>query len=382
MLSGSMETSRSELSSLRIRRDARPRRRRRRGRWLLVLLLLAAGVVYAKREKVFGLGPVVETTVVEKQGDVPGAPLLTASGYVTARRQAGVSPKVTGRIEVLHKDLGDRVAKDEVIAELEDADLQAALEESKATMWVAKVTAERDKKLLDERIGSQADYDISLAKYQEASARAKNIEEQIKNTKVRAPFDGVIIVKNGEVGETVSLFGAQTSRKSGPIFVVADFDEFEVEADVSESNIAKIEPGQPAEISLDAVPERKYQGKLRQVVPTADRQKATIGVKVSLLDPDDKVYPEMSARVTFLRTAGAADPVKVTVPASAVVERGGRPVTFVVDAGRVREAPVETVPLPGGLLEVRSGLSGGETVVLSPPEGLAEGGPIRVREKT
>jgi HlyD family secretion protein len=378
-----METSRPELSSLRIRRDARPRRRRRRGRTILVLLLLvAAGVLYAKREKVFGLGPVVETTVVVKEGDAPGAPILTASGYVTARRQAGVSPKVTGRIDALHKDLGDRVAKGEVIAELEDADLQAALEEAKATMWVAKVTSERDKRLLEEKIGAQADYDLSLAKYQEAAARAKNIEEQIENTKVRAPFDGVIIVKNGEVGETVSLFGAQTSRKSGPIFVIADFNEFEVEADVSESNITKIEPGGPAEISLDAVPERKYQGKLRQVVPTADRQKATIGVKVSLLDPDDKVYPEMSARVTFLRMGGSVEPIKVTVPASAVVERGGRPVAFVVDAGRVREAPVETVPLPGGLLEVRSGLSGGESVILAPPPGLADGSPIRVQEKS
>ncbi|MGH9362089.1 MAG: efflux RND transporter periplasmic adaptor subunit, partial [Thermoanaerobaculia bacterium] len=307
--------------------------------------------------------------------------VLKATGYVVARRQAGVTPKVTGRIRVLHRDLGDRVKKDEVIAELDNLDLLAMLEEAKATLWVAELTAERDRKLTVEKVGAQHDYDLSLARAKEAAARVKNLEEQIENTRVRAPFDGTIIVKNGEVGETVSLYGGQTARKSGPIFVVADFGEFEVEADVNESNIGKIEPGQTAEIDLLAVPTRKYMGRLRQIVPSADRQKATIQAKVTLLDADASVFPEMSATVTFLRSAeAAADPVRVVAPAEALVERDGRRVAYVLEAERVRVVAVEAGPAEGGRVVVTSGLSGGETVVLAPPVGLADGARVRVEK--
>ncbi len=370
----------ADLSSLRIRRDAKPvSRRRGLGLLVLVLLLLAAGAVYALRERIFGLGPVVETGIVVRTGGIEQDALLTANGYVVARRQAGVTPKVNGRIRVMHKDLGDPVKKDEILAELDDEDLLASLEEAKTTQWVTNLTAQRAQKLAEQKVGSQADADISLARAQEAAARVKHLEELVGNTKVRAPFDGVVIVKNGEVGETVSLFGAQTSRKSGPIFVIADFHEFEVEADVNESNIAKIAAGQPCEIALDAVPDHRYKGRLRQIVPTADRQKATIQVKVSLLDPDARVYPEMSAKVTFVKSEQpAAEPVRVVAPADAIAERDGRRVAFVVEEGHVRRVAVETTPSSAGRVIVTSGLSGGETVVLRPAAGLSDGSRIRI----
>ena len=372
-----------ELSALRIHRKPQPNPRRRRAGigWLLILVLLAgaAWAVWSHRESLFGLGPLVQTAVVARMGGPQANALLTANGYVTARRQAGVTPKVTGRVKILLKDLGDRVRQGEVLAELEDADLLAAMEEVKAVLWVSKVTAERDLKLLEKGIGAPADYDISLAKSQEIAARVKNLEEQLENLKVRSPFDGMIIVKNVEVGETVSLFGAQTSRKSGPIFVVADFNEFEVEADVNEANIGKIRPDQAAEIALDAVPDRAYKGRLRQIVPTADRQKATIQVKVSLLDPDSKVVPEMSAKVTFLKSEAAPEPIRVLAPAAGIVERDGRRVVLVIENDRVAEVPVETGPEEGGRVLILSGLSGGEEVILSPPSELKAGG--RVRKK-
>src|SRR6266540_2256731 len=298
----------ADRSSLRIHRDRRARRGGRRAVWVILLLVLlaAGGSVYYFRESLLGLGPLVETGTVARVGGAAESALLTANGYVVPRRQAGVTPKITGRIMKLNRDLGDRVKEGEVLAELENKDILATLEEARATSWVANLTAERDRKLVESNIGSQAEYDLSLARAKEAAARVKNLEEAVESTNVRAPFDGTIIGKNGEVGETVSLFGGQTSRKSGPIFVIAAFNEFEVEADVNESNIGKVEAGQPAEVELVAVPQKRYAGRLRQVVPTADRQKGTIQAKVEILDPDEKVFPEMTAKVIFLKSAPVA----------------------------------------------------------------------------
>jgi HlyD family secretion protein len=370
----------ADLAALKISRETRTPRRRRRWGWLVLLLLvLAAGAAYALRATLLGLGPEVETGLVARVGGIAESAVLTSNGYVVARRQAGVTPKVSGRIKTLFKDLGDSVKKDEILAELDNADLLAALDEAKATQWVTNITSERNQKLAAAGVGSQADADIALARAKESAARVKNLEEQIENTKVRAPFDGTIVVKNGEVGETVSLFGAQTARKSGPIFVVADFHEFEVEADVNESNIAKIVESQPAEITLDAVPNRIYKGRLRQIVPTADRQKATIQTKVTLLDPDEHVYPEMSAKVSFVKSdQGTTQPERVVAPADAIVERDGARVAFVVESGRVRRVAVEASAPSGAYVTITRGLDGGESVVLRPPATLADGQRVRV----
>ena len=380
-----------ELSALRIRRDARPAPRRRKLGWLLIpiiLLLIGGGAatVYLHREKLLGLAPLVETGEVVRRGGSASSVVQTANGYVVARRQAGITPKVSGRIKRLYKDLGDSVKAGEVIAELEDSDIQAMLEEARATQWVNEVTAERDRKLLAQDIGTQAEYDISLARAKEAAARVKNLMEQIENTRVRAPFDGILIVKNGEEGETISLFGGQTSRRSGPIFVIADFREFEVEADVGESNISKIAPGQDAEVILDANPDRSYRGRLRQIVPTADRQKATVQVKVTILDPDQRVYPDMSARVNFLRGGAVIEPEVIEAPRAGIVERGGRQVAFVLAGDKVEERVVELETPAGwvcgvGRAAVKKGLSGGETIVLDPPAEISGGSRVRARPR-
>ncbi len=373
---------RGDLSALRIDRDARPSRPRRGLLWffLVVCFLSAAGgAAYHFREKLFDLGPVVETALVVRTGGTGGSELLLANGYVAARHQAGVTPKVSGRIKVLHKDLGDRVLKGEVIAELDNFDILAMLEEARATMWVADLTAEREKKLLEANVGTQADADLSLARAKETRARVKNLEEQVENTKVRAPFDGIIIIKNGEVGETVSLFGGQTARKSGPIVVIADFREFEVEADINEIHVGKVRPGQPCDVELLSVPTRRYKGRLRQIVPAADRQKATVQAKVTILDPDERVFPELSAKVTFLpEGAPVIEPIRIIAPKDGVVERGGRRVAFVVEGERVRMKHVEAVEGKPGQLIISGGLDGGESIVLRPSPELADGARVRL----
>ncbi len=373
---------RGDLSALRIDRDSRPSGPRRGLLWLfLVLCLLSAagGAAYHFRERLFDLGPIVETALVVRAGGTTGTVLLNANGYVAARHQAGVTPKVGGRIKAFHKDLGDRVVKGEVIAELDNYDVLAMLEEARATMWVADLTAEREKKLLDATIGTQADADLSLARAKEARARVKHLEEQVENTKVRAPFDGTIIIKNGEVGETVSLFGGQTARKSGPIVVVADFREFEVEADINEIHVGKVTVGQPCSVELTSVPSRFYRGRLRQIVPAADRQKATVQAKVTILDPDERVFPELTAKVNFLREESpVVEPIRIVAPNAAVVERGGRRVVFTVEGGRARMKPVEGIEDKPGQLVVSSGLEGGESIVLRPPPNLADGAKVRL----
>jgi HlyD family secretion protein len=154
-----------------------------------------------------------------------------------------------------------------------------------------------------------------------------------------------------------------------------------VEADVNESNIGKIEPGQPAEVKLIAVPEKRYAGRLRQVVPTADRQKAIIQAKVTILDPDEKVFPEMSAQVLFLKSAPqSTEPPRVVAPFKSIVEREGQRVAFVVEDERVRRVQVEAGPVKDGQVMIQSGLRGGETVVLSPPPGLSDGSRVRIQK--
>jgi RND family efflux transporter MFP subunit len=376
-----LEGPRAELSRLEIRRDARPHRTGKIVPWVLAILALTAlAAGWALKDRFLARPETVEVGLVVRTGGNSEKAVLTANGYVTARRQAGVTAKVTGRIKTLHKDLGDRVKEGELLAELECADVLAAVAEVKATLWVQRLDEERQKKLGLEGIGVAAEYDLTVARARETTARLENLQEQLENTRVKAPFDGVITVKNVEVGETVSLFGAQTSRKSGPIFVIADFGEFEVEADVNEANIAKITQGQSAEVALDAVPSRRYKGRLRQIVPTADRQKATIQVKVTILDPDAKVYPEMSAKVTFVTGEAVSDPARVVAPASGIIERGGRKVAFLLEGDRVSEVPVEAGPAAGGRVQVMSGLAGGESIVVSPPPGLVHGARVRAKD--
>jgi RND family efflux transporter MFP subunit len=322
--------------------------------------------------------------------------VLTASGYVVARQKASVASKGTGRIVRLSVEEGDVVKKGEVIALLEDGDVLAQLARAKADLEVVQAdsfdasrTLARQRELHSRQLSSQAELDGAEARYRRVSAsivsaraavQAATVE--LENTRIRAPFDGTVLTKDADVGEVVAPF-ASSANSRGAVVTMADMSSLEVEADVSESNIGRISAGQPAEITLDAAPDKRYAGYVHKIVPTADRGKATVQTKVRFRERDSRVLPEMSAKVSFLaREADPADATRkprLTVPSSAVVTRGGGTAVLVLRDGTVEERPVTAGPSAGGRTEITAGLEAGTQVIVAPDPGLGNGSRAKVK---
>ena len=399
-----MSDLKGELASLRIDRDrpAAPRPRL----WPLFLFIpvvLVLGGLYALRARQALSAPAVETAramVVRPSEASAGAPILTASGYVVARRKAVVSAKIQGRLAQLRVEEGSRVGQGEVIARLESNDYEAQVQRARAALQraladLAESQRQLDlaRRLTDENIMStdqlqtaESRTRVNEAAVSQARAEVAFAVATLANTVIRAPFSGTVVKKMAEVGESVAPIppGVNISTSSGAIVALADLDTLEVEADVSESNVAKLSPDQPAEVTVEAFPDRRYRAVLRQVIPTADRTKATVQVKVTILDKDAQLKPEMSAKVTFeepAKRATATEPLApvVMVPKEAVVSRDGKPVVFEVRDGKVRSRPVVPGGERQGQVVVREGLAGSETIVMRPPETLKDGDAVRVK---
>jgi len=405
----SMRDLKDELASLKIDR-AKPRRGKL-ARWIVVLLVLAAvggGAWYFIRSKAVlaNLTAVeVETAQASVQvtggGAQAGTPILTAAGYLVARHQSVISSKIQGRLSGLYVEEGSYVKKGEVIARLEDTDYKAAIIKAKADIEYAKANLaemERQAKLQqglytsgvvsqDSLDAANSRVNIARATLQQNEAALKVQETYLEFTEIRAPFDGVVVKKMTEVGESVAPIppGVNISTSSGAIVAIADMNSLEAEVDVNESNVGQLTQGDPAEINVQAIPNHTYKGTLRQVIPTADRTKATVQVKVSILDKDKLIKPEMSCNVTFLEPAkkGAqkdAAPVRiVTVPKDAVITKNGRQLVFVIEDNKARETQVTTGNELKGQIIVKSGLVGSETIVSNPPQKLQDGSAIKVK---
>jgi RND family efflux transporter MFP subunit len=362
--------------------------------------------------------PEVDIARVTRAAAAPGGksaalPVLVASGYVVARRSADVGGKVGGRLEYMGVEEGDRVRAGQIIARIEHGELDAQLVAAKTTVvearaQVSEAVAARDETRRDlERqrtlrrdgivteaavTAAQAAAEVAGARVElaeaaiaSAEARVRVVEENIENTNVRAPFNGVVIAKRAELGETVSPFGVmgQASREGGAIATIADLGELEVETEVSETNVSKLVPDMAAEVRLQAYQD-VFRGRLRQIFPAADRAKAIVEVRVSILDPDERVRPEMSATVTFLEAPKRLDEPAAALPAvlmprRAVVEQNGRPFAWVVTDGRAASRALELGPERIDLVEVVSGVAPGEAVIVSPPEGVFDGGAVKLR---
>ena len=384
-----------DLSSLRIPRDDTaplPAGGHRRS-WLIAaaVVLVLAAAAFALRSR----PPQVETATVAVTGGArPAGEGITANGYVVARTKASVAAKIAGQLEYLGVSEGSRLRRGEVLARIESGDQQAALAQARAALAQAQATLEqgrrdleRARRLAAEQVLSAADLenartrvDVLDAQLAQARAQVQLAGVNLENTRVRAPFDGTVLRKDAEVGEIVAPASAGGSLTRTSIVTMADLATLEVEVDVNEAYIAQIRSRQAARITLDAYPDTSFAGRVRQVVPTADREKATVLVKVSILDRDPRLLPEMGARVVFLRQAdpGGATPRRVLVPEGAVVRAGGATSVWVVEGGRVAARPVTLGTGRGADLEVRDGLTGGERVVLRPPAGLKPGGRVRV----
>lgn len=319
--------------------------------------------------------------------------VLTASGYVVAQVRAAVASKGTGRLEYLSVEEGDRIKKGQIIARLQDDDVLAALAQAKANLAMARAdsadarrTLERTTQLSKSNLASKAELDAADARFlrviasiRYAEATVTSAEVGVENTRIRAPFDGTVLTKNADVGEVVAPF-ASSANSRGAVVTMADMHSVQVEADVSESNITRVKPGQPCEIVLDAYPDRRYPGYVHKIVPTADRAKATVMTKVAFRSMDDRVLPEMSAKVMFLSReddgakAGAA-PI-LTVPLSSVTTRQDRKVVLLVRNGIVTEAPVTAGEVIGDRIVINEGLAPGDQVVLRPDPSLTTGSKV------
>ena len=428
-----MSDLKADLASLRLNEAPETSRK---GLWIvlgIVVLALGGGALAWRSVSAAVEVSTVSPSVERSAAAAAGTPVLTASGYIVARREAIVSSKIQGRLMELRVEEGSQVQNGEIIARLESNDYVASVERARAQLQQAEASqnssdatiaraeadlAEARRQLgVSERLHNdklvpvdQLDANKSRVKMAEAAlaqvkadrARAtastaqaqadlNYAEAQLANTVIRAPFAGTVVRKMAEIGESVAPIppGVNISTASGAIVALADLATLEMEADVNEANVARLGEGQPAEITVEAFPDRRYKSVLRQVIPTADRTKATVLTKVTLIDKDKDLKPEMSAKVTFLEpqkaeAAPAADapPPKpvILVPQSAVVTRDGGSKVFEVLGEKAVLRTVTTGTVRGDRVIVTDGLAGSETLVDRPAETLKDGDSVRVKQ--
>lgn len=385
------ERPRADLAALRIHRNGEhdePDRRLPLGRiigWIVVLAVLGIAAFAGYQQFVVPRrAPVVETMTVKPTVNVANPPLMTATGYLVANRTAKITPKISGRVVKLNIDTGMNVRKGDVLAVLESTNLKAQLDEAQAALTDAEREFARQSALWKEGVTTKSQLDSAEAQLKAARARVEQVRINMQDMVVRAPFDGTVAAKNTEVGEVISsvMMGQVAGTlPSGAICTIVDLKTIEVEADVNESYISQLHEGQPAEVTVDAFPGRKWKGQLRQIIPTADRAKGVVKVKVAILDADARLLPEMSASVSFLQAARTdqelREPAKIWLPPGAIVD--GR--VAVVDAAKhIQWKSVATGAVREGRIEIVSGLRDGDRVVTEKAQELKEGQLVRLSE--
>jgi RND family efflux transporter MFP subunit len=335
-------------------------------------------------------------TSVSLQSPSQSDAVLQASGYVVAQRKASVASKGTGRLAYLGVVEGDKVKKNQIIARLEDSDIRAQLDEANANLKLyeaqlmeAENNFKRQQELFNAKVVSKSqletaetNYNRILASIQLAKAQIQSIEVALENMIIRAPFDGTVLTKNADVGEIVAPLAAGINSR-GNVVTIADMTSLQVEADVSESNIQKITAGQDCEISLDAYPNLRYAGFVDKIVPTADRSKATVLVKVGFKNYDSRVLPEMSAKVLFLKEkeeqTDIDEPALLMVPLSALATRNEKNVVYKVIDNKAVEIQISTGREFGNYIEVLSGIENGEQVIDNPGQQITDGVSVSVK---
>jgi HlyD family secretion protein len=351
----------------------------------------------------------VETATVTSVYPSQSYTMLNATGYVVPQRKAAVASKGQGRVEWLGVLEGSQVKEGQVIARLESDDVSASLLQAQAQIKVAQANLElqraelknaeidlkRYKVLAPQGAIPATQFDAALARFDKAKAsmnsdeaaivsaraNAKAAQVAVDQTVIRAPFDGVVLEKHANVGDNITPFSSASDSK-GAVVTIADMKTLEVEADVAESNIARITVDQPCEIQLDALPDARFAGRVSRIVPTVDRSKATVLVKVRFVERDERVLPDMSAKIAFLSKPVPPEEKKavIAVQPSAVVTRGDRQVVYAVTQEHAHEVTVKTGERIGDLITVQ-GIKAGDTVVLAPDASLKDGAQVTLAKK-
>lgn len=404
-----MSAPQPRLDDLRIERNAPPASPRRSLPVVVAVIvaaLLAVALWWWLRPK----PPEVRTVVVREAATGPGAArtVLNASGYVTARREATVSSKITGKVMEVLIEEGVKVTEAQVLARLDDTNVQASLHLARAQLAAARTALEetrvrqreanqelqRQQRLLAGTVATQADFDRAEASALALRARLAQQEtevtvadrtvaiwqQQLEDTIIRAPFAGVVTSKNAQPGEMISPMSSGGFTRTG-ICTIVDMDSLEIEIDVNESYINRVSAGQPVEATLDAYAGWKIPCRVIAIIPTADRQKSTVRVRVGFDRPDPRILPEMSVKVAFHDIAPAAGEARrtVLVPKAAVRSEAGRDIVFVISRDRAERRAVTVAATTSDVTELSAGVSAGEVIAADPPAGLADGATVTAR---
>ena len=400
----------TDLAGLRIERKPDRSSSRRWIVWtILVVLLLGGGAALAAwlmRER-----PVeVQVASVTQRAAGTQAAVLNASGYVTARRRATVSSKITGKVIEVNVEEGMAVREGQVLARLDDSATQAALGLAKAQVIAAEhavreneihlqqahVNVDRAQKLFTSGAGPETDIENAKLDVDTTEARIALLQEQVKvanqqvvvaqteldNTIIRSPFSGIAITKDAQPGEMVSPVSAGGGFTRTGICTVVDMKSLEIDVDVNESYIGRVKPSQDVSATLDAYPDWQIPARVITLVPTADRQKATVEVRIAFKALDPRILPDMGVKVTFLAEPDAAEPkaqAATLVPKAAVKTESGAPFVFVVKGDAAERRAVRVGSADGDRVEVLAGLQAGDRVVLSPPAELHDGSKVVVK---
>ncbi len=400
-----------DLSSLRITDTSRKSgggAGKRIGLALLILVVLAgiAAAAYAFRNQ----RPVVEVMTAGKADAGERQSLLNASGYVTPRRRATIAAKITGRVTAVLFDEGTHVKQGQLLATLDDSDVKRVLESAKADRESAqaaiadyvvqlknsKIQLGRAEQLQKAGVQTQEALDnastaveslnarITLAKQQVlgADARISEAQQAVDNTVIRAPFDGIVVSKDAQVGEMVSPISAGGGFTRTGIATIVDMNSNEIEVDVNESYIARVEPNQPVTATLDAYPDWQIPAKVRTVIPTADRQKATVKVRISFLKLDPRILPDMGVKVAFLaeeKPAAQGPQPKTFIPKSAVRNEGGSSFVFLARDGKAERRAIRVGSDRGSDVAVMAGLEPGDMLVVNSSAALRDGDKIETK---
>jgi len=404
------------LKELRIERHQREDHGGGPGRWPWITAGVLAALVLLGGAGWMLLGHravVVQTAaaVAPTSGSEAGA-VLQATGYVTARRQATVSAQITGTLTAVLIEEGDHVKQGQVLARLDDSGYKANLAAAQAQADAARALLAQNRAqlaqsvhdaarlqslvargLVSKQSAEQAQTQVNSLRAQlgsqqqqakSADAQAHAAKVNFDYTVVRAPFSGVVTTKDAQVGEIISPLSAGGGFTRTGVGTIVDMDSLEIDVDVNEAYIGRVKPGMPAEAVLDAYPDWKIPAHVVAIVPTADRGKATIKVRVALEKKDARVVPDMGARVSFLeekQNATAPPPQGVLVPAAAIVQRDGRSVVFVVDGDTVRQRTVSPAAQAYGELRLLpAAVKPGDNVVVSPPAELSDGSDVQMRK--
>ena len=403
--------STTDLSKLKISRDQKTFSGKKTGRrkWVIfaVVVVVAGGAWFALRGG--GGTQQVESGIVASAYPSQSITALNATGRVSAQRKAAVSTKATGRLEFLGVQEGSVVKAGDILARIENRDVSATLDQAQAALRAARANVEqgmaelrdaqanlkRSEDLANKNFISSASLDTAKARFDKARAAVASLNGAIgvaeanvratsvavEQTLIRAPFDGVVLTKNANVGDIITPFSSAADSK-GAVVNMADMSTLEVEADVSETSLSKITVAQPVEIQLDAFPDLRLLGKVSRNVPTVDRSKATVLVKVEFVEKDKRVLPDMSAKVSFLSRELKADERKsvIAVQPTAVVKRDGKDVLFLIENNAAKQIGVTVGNKIGDLVQV-AGVKPGDKVVLTPSEKVKDGTVVAILKK-